>query len=201
MKTMMNNLLVNQSNDLLSKIIIIDDNNHHYHHRKRRKHRSKLIKTTKAMMMMMMIKKIVIIMIIIQSSTTINRLPNTVMAINLHSQRQLSSDELFQSTTTISTTSFQQQQQQNNNQNCNIICQCKWKSGKETANCDHRSLQTIPTGLSSTIQVIDLNGNMLNKLPAMIFVKRGLLNLQRIYMANCHLGLFFHFCKLSINFF
>ena len=86
-------------------------------------------------------------------------------------------------------------QQQNNNQNCNIICQCKWKSGKETANCDHRSLQTIPTGLSSTIQVIDLNGNMLNKLPAMIFVKRGLLNLQRIYMANCHLGLFFHFCN------
>ncbi|KAH9418694.1 Leucine rich repeat C-terminal domain [Dermatophagoides pteronyssinus] len=77
--------------------------------------------------------------------------------------------------------------QKNNNQNCNIICQCKWKSGKETANCDHRSLQTIPTGLSSTIQVIDLNGNMLNKLPAMIFVKRGLLNLQRIYMANCHL--------------
>ncbi|UXI23340.1 hypothetical protein NH340_JMT09283 [Sarcoptes scabiei] len=74
-----------------------------------------------------------------------------------------------------------------NNNDCLSICQCKWKSGKETANCDHRSLLSIPNGLSTTTQVIDLSGNVLTKLPPMVFVQRGLINLQRIYLADCQL--------------
>lgn len=75
-----------------------------------------------------------------------------------------------------------------NNNDCLSICQCKWKSGKETANCDHRSLLSIPNGLSTTTQVIDLSGNVLTKLPPMVFVQRGLINLQRIYLADCQLS-------------
>lgn len=83
------------------------------------------------------------------------------------------------------------------NQNCIPICQCKWKNGKETANCDHRSLLSIPSGLSPTTQVIDLTGNVLTQIPPNIFVQRGLINLQRIYLANCHLGklIFYSFNK------
>ena len=77
---------------------------------------------------------------------------------------------------------------------CSTVCTCIWKSGKQTATCDHRSLLSVPQGLAPTTQVIDLSGNSLNQLPPNVFLDRGLVNLQRIFMVNCQLG------KCTINF-
>lgn len=51
-------------------------------------------------------------------------------------------------------------------------------------------MSSVPLGLSATTQVIDLTGNSLNLLPANVFLDRGLVNLQRIFLADCHLGKF-----------
>lgn len=77
--------------------------------------------------------------------------------------------------------------------NCPGPCSCMWKNGKETATCDRRQLNSVPVGLATTTQVIDLSGNALNHLPANVFLDRGLVNLQRIFLVDCHL------CKLSVK--
>lgn len=80
---------------------------------------------------------------------------------------------------------------------CSSVCSCIWKSGKQTATCDHRSLLAVPNGLVHTTQVIDLSGNALNQLPANVFLERGLVNLQRIFLVDCHLGRLFKIFLLS----
>ncbi|XP_075223689.1 DNA topoisomerase 3-beta-1-like isoform X3 [Lycorma delicatula] len=43
--------------------------------------------------------------------------------------------------------------------NCPSVCRCKWVSGKKVAECSNAALTTVPDGLSSEIQSIDLSGS------------------------------------------
>ncbi|XP_014259547.1 leucine-rich repeat-containing protein 4 [Cimex lectularius] len=72
--------------------------------------------------------------------------------------------------------------------NCPPVCVCKWKGGKQTVECTDRALIMIPEGVDSETQVLDMSGNNLQILPREVFVRTGLLNLQRLYLRNCRLG-------------
>lgn len=71
---------------------------------------------------------------------------------------------------------------------CPSVCICKWKGGKQTVECTDRALITIPAGVDSETQVLDLSGNNLQILPKEMFVRAGLLNLQRVFLRNCRIG-------------
>jgi len=69
-------------------------------------------------------------------------------------------------------------------------CSTIWMDGKETAKCDGQGLISIPSGLSSSIHVLRLeNNNKLQILPSKVFQERGLVNLQKIILMNCSLGM------------
>lgn len=93
---------------------------------------------------------------------------------------------------------LQHHQQQ---QMCPPVCSCIWKGGKQTATCDRRGLASVPVGLVSTTQVVDLSGNSLHALPANVFLERGLINLQRIYLVDCQLRKWTHFLLFLLVFY
>lgn len=64
-----------------------------------------------------------------------------------------------------------------------------WMDGKETAKCDGQGLISVPSGLSSSIHVIRLENNNFQILPSKVFQERGLINLQKIFLSNCSLGM------------
>lgn len=72
--------------------------------------------------------------------------------------------------------------------NCPQVCVCKWKGGKETAECIDRKLITIPENIDPGTQVLDMSDNNLQILPSEAFKRVELMNLQKIYLRNCHLG-------------
>lgn len=59
----------------------------------------------------------------------------------------------------------------------------------ETAKCDGQGLISVPSGLSSSIHVIRLENNNFQILPSRVFEERGLINLQKIFLSNCTLGM------------
>lgn len=71
---------------------------------------------------------------------------------------------------------------------CQTVCACKWKGGKQTAECIDRALITIPTAIDANTQVLDMSGNNLQTLSADTFVRAGLVNLQRLYLRNCRIS-------------
>lgn len=71
---------------------------------------------------------------------------------------------------------------------CPMVCTCKWKGGKETAECIDRKLITIPENIEPGTQVLDMSDNNLQILPSEAFKRVDLLNLQKIYLRSCHLG-------------
>lgn len=80
--------------------------------------------------------------------------------------------------------------------NCSFIlpvhakgCATIWMDGKETAKCDGQGLISVPSGLSSSIHVIRLENNNFQILPSKVFQERGLVNLQKIFLSNCTLGM------------
>ncbi|XP_056640711.1 leucine-rich repeat-containing protein 24-like [Diorhabda sublineata] len=70
---------------------------------------------------------------------------------------------------------------------CPTPCRCTWSSGKKTALCQKAGFTDIPGSLDEGIQVIDLSGNFLSKLPRAVFQSVGLINLQRIYLSRAGL--------------
>ena len=64
----------------------------------------------------------------------------------------------------------------------------KWKGGKQTVECRHRSLITLPSNVDPQTQVLDLTGSNLQTLPRDAFVRANLLNLQKVYLASCRIG-------------
>jgi len=64
----------------------------------------------------------------------------------------------------------------------------KWKGGKQTVECRHRALITLPSNVDPQTQVLDLTGSNLQTLPRDAFVRANLLNLQKIYLASCRIG-------------
>ncbi|KAJ8971806.1 hypothetical protein NQ317_010781 [Molorchus minor] len=67
---------------------------------------------------------------------------------------------------------------------CPTPCRCKWSSGKKTALCKEAGFIGIPGTLDGEMQVLDLAGNSISKLPKAAFKSVGLINLQRIYLSN-----------------
>ncbi|KAG4072414.1 hypothetical protein HA402_004346 [Bradysia odoriphaga] len=71
---------------------------------------------------------------------------------------------------------------------CQTVCVCKWKGGKQTAECIDRALISIPDNIDPNTQVLDMSGNNLQILPRDTFIRTGLVNLQKVYLRNCRLG-------------
>lgn len=70
---------------------------------------------------------------------------------------------------------------------CSAFCACKWKNGKQTAECGNRNLAEIPDGMDPETQVLEFSGNKLNKLSKELFLKKQLINLQRLYISSCRI--------------
>ncbi|XP_067009475.2 uncharacterized protein kek3 [Anabrus simplex] len=70
---------------------------------------------------------------------------------------------------------------------CPHVCECKWKSGKESVTCINVNLTSIPQKLDAGTQVLDLTGNSLHTIPRDAFHDAGLINLQKVYLAKCRL--------------
>lgn len=72
---------------------------------------------------------------------------------------------------------------------CPSTCTCKWKGGKQWMECRDKFLITIPESSDSELtQVLDMSGNNLQILPKEAFRRAGLLNLQKLFLARCHIG-------------
>ncbi|XP_041988258.1 uncharacterized protein LOC121739769 [Aricia agestis] len=70
---------------------------------------------------------------------------------------------------------------------CPRHCECKWRSGKESALCARAGLTAVPPRLDPTTQLLDLTENRLGSLKDDAFASAGLLNLQRLYVPACSL--------------
>ncbi|XP_067625966.1 uncharacterized protein kek3 [Eurosta solidaginis] len=70
---------------------------------------------------------------------------------------------------------------------CPSMCECKWKSGKESVLCLNANLTHIPVPLDAGTQVLDLTGNDIAIIPHDTFAAVNLLNLQKVYLAKCRL--------------
>lgn len=68
---------------------------------------------------------------------------------------------------------------------CPNLCTCKWKSGKQTIECDNRGFLAIPQGMDPGTQVLEFSRNNLGTLQKELFLKLDLINLQRIYLSDC----------------
>ncbi|XP_013136802.1 PREDICTED: uncharacterized protein LOC106101958 [Papilio polytes] len=69
---------------------------------------------------------------------------------------------------------------------CPRHCECKWRSGKESALCARAGLTSVPPRLDPTTQLLDLSENRLPTLRDDAFASAGLLNLQRLYLPACN---------------
>lgn len=67
---------------------------------------------------------------------------------------------------------------------CPPGCKCKWVSGKKFADCKRNYWHAIPETLSNEIQIIDLSGNQIDRLPGEAFKSVNLNNLHRINLQD-----------------
>ena len=61
-------------------------------------------------------------------------------------------------------------------------------SGKRWVECRSRNQISIPDEIDIETQVLDLSGNNLQILPQEVFARHGLLNLQKLHLADCRIG-------------
>lgn len=71
------------------------------------------------------------------------------------------------------------------NSGCPPSCICKWRNGKQTVECNGKSLLIIPEGIDSATQVLDVSGNNLQYIKGENFLKIGLINLQKLFISRC----------------
>lgn len=70
---------------------------------------------------------------------------------------------------------------------CPYYCDCKWKNGKETIICMNINITKIPYRLDTGTQVLDLSKTNISVLEQDEFAKRGLVNLQKLYITSSRL--------------
>ncbi|XP_059616469.1 uncharacterized protein LOC132261598 [Phlebotomus argentipes] len=70
---------------------------------------------------------------------------------------------------------------------CPHLCECKWKSGKESVSCINANLTFIPAKLDAGTQVLDLTGNDIASIDRDAFSRVSLRNLQRLFVVRCRL--------------
>ncbi|XP_018798587.1 PREDICTED: uncharacterized protein LOC108974921 [Bactrocera latifrons] len=66
-------------------------------------------------------------------------------------------------------------------------CQCKWQSGKKTADCKNLTLNAVPENLSNEVQVLDLSFNRVAILEQNAFLNADLHNLHKLFIRNASL--------------
>ncbi|XP_072389041.1 uncharacterized protein [Diabrotica undecimpunctata] len=71
---------------------------------------------------------------------------------------------------------------------CPFPCICRWKNGKQTAECVNKDLLVIPESLDADTQVLEFSGNNLRTLHREKFLKLDLINLQRIHLSRCRIS-------------
>uniref|UniRef100_A0A182IN95 Ig-like domain-containing protein n=1 Tax=Anopheles atroparvus TaxID=41427 RepID=A0A182IN95_ANOAO len=69
---------------------------------------------------------------------------------------------------------------------CPTNCSCKWSNGKKSAICNGVELTSVPSNLSTEIQVLVLNDNNIPHLNREEFTSLGLVNLQKIHLKHSH---------------
>lgn len=69
--------------------------------------------------------------------------------------------------------------------NCPQYCRCKWVSGRKVAECTNSSHPSVPSTLSSEIQVLDLSGTQLHELHVDEFLNASLKNLHKLFLKDC----------------
>lgn len=72
---------------------------------------------------------------------------------------------------------------------CPTPCICKWKNGKLIVECIQKGLISIPKDVNIETRVFDFSGNNIQTLDQEIFVRSGLVNLQRLSLKKCNIGL------------
>lgn len=72
---------------------------------------------------------------------------------------------------------------------CPAACECKWRSGKESAICASANMTAVPRHLDYGTQLLDLTDNPLYRLGKDAFADADLLNLQKLYMSRCRIDL------------
>lgn len=70
---------------------------------------------------------------------------------------------------------------------CPHLCECKWKSGKESVVCLNANLSGIPAKLDAGTQILDLTRNDIGTVANDAFDRANLLNLQKLFMVKCRL--------------
>lgn len=70
---------------------------------------------------------------------------------------------------------------------CPAACECKWRSGKESAICADANMTAVPRHLDYGTQLLDLTGNPLYRLGKDAFADADLLNLQKLYLSRCRI--------------
>lgn len=70
---------------------------------------------------------------------------------------------------------------------CPYQCDCKWKGGKETVECQEAGYFVVPKNLPAGTQALDLGYNNLQVLPKDTFLLVNLIHLQKIYLRHCKL--------------
>lgn len=70
---------------------------------------------------------------------------------------------------------------------CPAACECKWRSGKESAICAGANLTAVPRHLDYGTQLLDLTDNPLYRLGKDAFANAELLNLQKLHLSRCRL--------------
>ena len=61
-------------------------------------------------------------------------------------------------------------------------------AGKRWVECVRQNQISIPDEIDMETQVLDLSGNNLQILPREVFARHGLLNLQKLHLADCKIG-------------
>jgi len=70
---------------------------------------------------------------------------------------------------------------------CPAHCSCKWREGKQTADCKGKGYTTIPKNLHDDVQVLNLDGNYIKELSKDSFSSLGLIHLKKISLKDCKL--------------
>ncbi|CAH1737967.1 unnamed protein product [Aphis gossypii] len=70
---------------------------------------------------------------------------------------------------------------------CPAACECKWRSGKESAICAAANMTAVPRHLDYGTQLLDLTDNPLYRLGKDAFADADLLNLQKLYLSQCRI--------------
>ena len=71
---------------------------------------------------------------------------------------------------------------------CPAGCDCRWRGGKQTVECRNLMLKTLPSDIEPMTQVLDMSGNNLQTVGREALARANLINLQKIYLANCRIG-------------